>query len=127
MGGGADGMFFLVVYDTLLSDDGPMDMQAWSLLEKGHLFPNRPLETDLDHAHRFAEIISLLGPPPLEFLRRSEESLKYWDEHGKSTRSYRMSFANYIQQETGEVLSRYPKDHLKIESVSSKGRIRWFF
>ncbi|EYE91453.1 kinase-like protein [Aspergillus ruber CBS 135680] len=55
---------------------------AWSLFEKGHLFLNRPLETDLDHAHRFAEMISLLGPPPLEFLRRSEESLKYWDENG---------------------------------------------
>lgn len=55
---------------------------AWSLFEKGHLFPNRPLETDLDHAHRFAEMISLLGPPPFEFLRRSEESLKFWDEHG---------------------------------------------
>jgi len=67
------------------------DIQAWSLFEKGHIFPNRPLETDLDHAHRFAEMISLLGPPPFEFLRRSEESLKFWDEHGKSTKSYSLS------------------------------------
>ncbi|THC99158.1 hypothetical protein EYZ11_001333 [Aspergillus tanneri] len=27
-------------------------------------------------------MISLLGPPPVEFLRRSEEGLKFWDENG---------------------------------------------
>ncbi|KAL4805858.1 hypothetical protein BDV18DRAFT_160724 [Aspergillus unguis] len=27
-------------------------------------------------------MISLLGPPQLEFLQRSEESLMYWDEKG---------------------------------------------
>ncbi|EAW21195.1 uncharacterized protein NFIA_063560 [Aspergillus fischeri NRRL 181] len=44
-------------------------------------FQDQPLENDTDHAQRFAETISLLGPPPLEFLRRSEESLKFWDEN----------------------------------------------
>lgn len=104
-----------------------MDIQAWSLFEKGHLFLNRPLETDLDHAHRFAEMISLLGPPPLEFLRRSEESLKYWDENGKSTNLIAFLFANYMRQETGEALSRYPKDHLKIGSASSMVMRRLLF
>jgi hypothetical protein len=55
------------------------------LFEQGHLFKNQALENDIDHAQRFAEMISLLGPPPLEFLRRSEESLKFWDENGKCT------------------------------------------
>lgn len=33
-------------------------------------------------AEMLAEMIALLGPPPLEFLKKSEESLKYWDESG---------------------------------------------
>lgn len=37
----------------------------------------------LDNTRRFTEMISLLGPPPAEFLKRSKESLKYWDEDGK--------------------------------------------
>ncbi|OJJ36353.1 hypothetical protein ASPWEDRAFT_108523 [Aspergillus wentii DTO 134E9] len=55
---------------------------AWTLFEEGHLFKNRTLADDTDHARRFAEMISLLGPPPVEFLRRSKESLKFWDENG---------------------------------------------
>lgn len=39
---------------------------------------------ELDNARRFAEMISLMGPPPLEFLRRSKESSQYWDENGMS-------------------------------------------
>ncbi|KAI9926013.1 hypothetical protein MW887_004472 [Aspergillus wentii] len=58
------------------------DSKAWTLFEEGHLFKNRTLADDTDHARRFAEMISLLGPPPVEFLRRSKESLKFWDENG---------------------------------------------
>lgn len=52
------------------------------MLESRHLFTKPDLESDADNARRFAEMISLLGPPPVEFLRRSEESLKFWDENG---------------------------------------------
>ncbi|PYI07584.1 kinase domain protein, partial [Aspergillus sclerotiicarbonarius CBS 121057] len=57
---------------------------AWTLFEQGHLFPatTYDLKTDTDHARRFAEMISLLGPPPVEFLRRSEASLRFWDADG---------------------------------------------
>ncbi|KAI9375122.1 kinase-like protein [Aspergillus egyptiacus] len=55
---------------------------AWTLFEQGHLFRSRVLDTDADTGLRFGEIISLLGSPPREFLRRSPESLKYWDERG---------------------------------------------
>ncbi|PYH89699.1 kinase-like protein [Aspergillus ellipticus CBS 707.79] len=49
---------------------------AWTLFEQGHLFQNRDLEDDTDHAVRFAEMISLMGAPPVEFLRRSGEGCK---------------------------------------------------
>lgn len=34
------------------------------------------------NAHLLAEIVALLGPPPVEYLRRSKESWEYWDESG---------------------------------------------
>jgi serine/threonine-protein kinase SRPK3 len=36
----------------------------------------------LNNAHHLAAMIALLGPPPQEFLDRSPESMKYWDENG---------------------------------------------
>lgn len=38
----------------------------------------------LNDAHHLASMVALLGPPPQEFLARSQESLKYWDESGQS-------------------------------------------
>jgi hypothetical protein len=35
-----------------------------------------------DELH-LAEMVSLMGPPPKEFLRRSEKSRQYWDEEGR--------------------------------------------
>lgn len=58
-------------------------MKAWTLFEQGHLFSSQNLDTEQDYAQRFAEMIALLGPPPVEFLERSEESMKYWDRNGK--------------------------------------------
>ncbi|KAF3482010.1 CMGC/SRPK protein kinase [Arthroderma uncinatum] len=54
----------------------------WTLFEKGHLFENINPMGELDHGRRFAEMISLMGPPPPEFLQRSKEGAKYWDEKG---------------------------------------------
>lgn len=36
----------------------------------------------MNNAHHLAAMIALLGPPSQEFLARSQESLKYWDENG---------------------------------------------
>ncbi|CEL00638.1 hypothetical protein ASPCAL00236 [Aspergillus calidoustus] len=55
---------------------------AWTLFEKGHLFQTRNLDSEVDHTKRHAEMVALLGPPPPEFLRRSKDSLKFWDENG---------------------------------------------
>jgi len=42
-----------------------------------------PEDEFLNNAHHLAAMIALLGPPPREFLDRSQESLKYWDESGQ--------------------------------------------
>lgn len=33
--------------------------------------------------HHLAEMIAYMGPPPLEFLERSEESWEYFDRKGR--------------------------------------------
>ena len=38
----------------------------------------------LDDEQHLAEMVSLMGPPPPAFLKRSEKCQKYWDENGKS-------------------------------------------
>ena len=41
-------------------------------------------KTNKEYSNRqhLAEMIAYLGPPPKEFLQRSEESSEYFDEHG---------------------------------------------
>ncbi|KAK0102752.1 hypothetical protein ONS95_006349 [Cadophora gregata] len=56
-------------------------VMTWDFLEGSHLFfakKNRMLD---DEQH-LAEMVSLLGPPPLEFLKRSEKCYQYWDSQG---------------------------------------------
>jgi hypothetical protein len=58
--------------------------KAWDLLERESLFhlydANDPVRNE---AHHLANMTALLGPPPLEFLKRSSKSHEYWDENGK--------------------------------------------
>ncbi|PLB49730.1 protein kinase, variant, partial [Aspergillus steynii IBT 23096] len=54
---------------------------AWDLVEGSHLFfakRNRILDDD----QHLAEMVSLMGPPPPEFIRESENCNRWWDEHG---------------------------------------------
>lgn len=56
-------------------------MQVWNLLEAGNLF--RPYKDGhLDDELHFAQMVSLMGPPPREFLERSDCS-KFWDAEGE--------------------------------------------
>ena len=43
-----------------------------------------PEEEEYSNRHHLAEMIALLGPPPVDFLRRSHTSSEYFDEDGKS-------------------------------------------
>lgn len=57
--------------------------QAWELLEPKGLFQiydyNHP---EINEAFHLANMVRILGPPPLDFLRRSPKSQKYWDDAG---------------------------------------------
>ncbi|KAF2456099.1 protein kinase [Lineolata rhizophorae] len=54
---------------------------AWNLLEGSNLFFARASGLLNDEQH-LAEMVSLMGPPPPEFLRRSEKCRQYWDDQG---------------------------------------------
>jgi serine/threonine-protein kinase SRPK3 len=65
----------------------------WGLLEGGHLFFAKRNRI-LDDEQHLAEMVSLLGPPPLEFLKRSEKCYQYWDSQG--TTSVSKEYSNYL-------------------------------
>ncbi|KAJ5633975.1 hypothetical protein N7528_001817 [Penicillium herquei] len=54
---------------------------AWDMAMGGHLFFAKSAGLLNDEQH-LAEMVSLMGPPPLEFLQRSDKSLRYWDSQG---------------------------------------------
>lgn len=56
-------------------------VQIWDLFEGGRLFRAEKDDIPNDEQH-LAEMVSLLGPPPKEFLRRSKECRKYWGTEG---------------------------------------------
>ncbi|RMZ79960.1 hypothetical protein DV738_g3025, partial [Chaetothyriales sp. CBS 135597] len=61
-----------------------MGLLAWDLLERESLFHvyNHESEKQND-AHHLAAMTALLGPPPPEFLKRSEQTQRYWNEDGE--------------------------------------------
>lgn len=64
----------------------PVDIWAagimiWWAIQRDYVFGYHEGEEDADEWY-LAQMTSLLGPPPLNFLRRSEEYLRFWDEEG---------------------------------------------
>lgn len=76
------------------------------MFEGSHLFGSGSLG-ELDKMQRFAEMTSLLGPPPEEFRKRTRESSEYWDENGRCLRglSDYAWFWAYMRQVIGRVPS----------------------
>ncbi|EEH11727.1 protein kinase [Histoplasma capsulatum G186AR] len=56
-------------------------LMTWDIFEGGRLFIARK-DGILDDEQHLAEIVSLLGPPPPEFIRGNSKCLECWDEEG---------------------------------------------
>lgn len=79
----------LFVYDVYHSIYSYLDIvQIWDFFFKTHMFRNKGPDGKPSLAHHLAEMVALLGPPPLKFLQRSEKSLQFWDEQGKSSHTF---------------------------------------
>ncbi|TCD61176.1 hypothetical protein EIP91_008820 [Steccherinum ochraceum] len=57
-------------------------LAAWDICESNRLFSNKPENGVEDVAYQLAQMIAILGPPPLKLLQRSPQSLTWWDESG---------------------------------------------
>ncbi|TLD05464.1 uncharacterized protein PgNI_10033 [Pyricularia grisea] len=53
------------------------------MLEPEPLFKVYSHDSGLNEAFRLAHMVAILGPPPLDFLKRSATSAKYGDDDGK--------------------------------------------
>ncbi|OAL34925.1 hypothetical protein AYO20_05886 [Fonsecaea nubica] len=56
-------------------------VMIWSLFESRNLF-YAVKDGHLNDELHFAEMVSLMGPPPMEFLLRCDRSRQYWDSEG---------------------------------------------
>ncbi|PGH23964.1 CMGC/SRPK protein kinase [Polytolypa hystricis UAMH7299] len=67
---------------TLKVDIWNLGVLIWDLFEDHHMFDGRGPDKKHSDAQLLAEMVALLGETPIEFLHRSQESLKYWDDSG---------------------------------------------
>lgn len=67
-----------------------MDLQIWELFENYYMFQDRGPDGAYSEAHLLASMIALLGPPPSQFLERSDKRLRFWDESGMSQQERRV-------------------------------------
>lgn len=68
--------------------------QLWDLFESRRLFnPHGNDKPYSEHLH-LAQMVSNLGPPPLDYLKRSEKSKVFWDDDGVCTHLTCQNFTN---------------------------------
>ncbi|GAB7354241.1 hypothetical protein MBLNU459_g4778t2 [Dothideomycetes sp. NU459] len=60
-------------------------MTLWDLFQPERLFSARGEDGQYSECHHLAQMVAILGNPPLDFLRTSEKCLQYWDLDGKWT------------------------------------------
>jgi hypothetical protein len=57
-------------------------LQIWDLFEGERLF-YATQRGNVSDAQHLAEMVSLMGPPPAAFLKRSEKCSQFWDSEGE--------------------------------------------
>jgi serine/threonine-protein kinase SRPK3 len=57
-------------------------LQVWNMVEIKHLFRGHDDNGDHNNRVHMAQIVSLLGLPPKEFLQRSPQSWRLFDDDG---------------------------------------------
>lgn len=72
-------------------------MQIWDLFEDKHLFyGNDPDGSGYKTRAHLAEVVGLLGPPPLDLLKRGSRSKEFFDEEGTRVHSSSVLFSKLI-------------------------------
>lgn len=59
-----------------------MEEQLWDLFQPRRLFSPHGEDDRYSEHHNMAQMISLMGPPPLDSIQKSERWRFYWDDEG---------------------------------------------
>ncbi|KAG9647631.1 terpenoid synthase, partial [Aureobasidium melanogenum] len=59
-------------------------MTLWDLFQPKKLFSAKGGDGQYSESHHLAQMVAILGNPPLDFLAASKKSARYWDQDGKS-------------------------------------------
>jgi hypothetical protein len=78
-----DGTYLISREDQAASADS--SKQLWTILEAKLLFSPWGEDGSYSEEHHLAQTVSILGPPPLNFLERSTKSQRFWDDEGRET------------------------------------------
>ncbi|KAL9597305.1 MAG: hypothetical protein Q9219_005229 [cf. Caloplaca sp. 3 TL-2023] len=57
-------------------------VMIWDIFENKHLFNARDSSGEASSLHHMAEMVAIMGTPPLDYLRRTESSWEYFDING---------------------------------------------
>jgi hypothetical protein len=57
--------------------------EVWDLFEGKHMFTERQPSRDASTPAHIARMIALLGPPPIDLIKRGQFSTLFFDEEGK--------------------------------------------
>lgn len=102
-----------------------LNEKIWNLLEDGNLFS--PIKDDhLNDELHFAQMISLMGPPPRQFLERSDRTSRYWDTEGEVQSSQSHSLAIDFTKISGNWIAPtpIPEQTLETREMRLKGKDR---
>ncbi|KAG9556661.1 kinase-like protein, partial [Aureobasidium melanogenum] len=58
-------------------------MTLWDLFQPKKLFSAKGGDGQYSESHHLAQMVAILGNPPLDFLAASKKSARYWDQDGK--------------------------------------------
>ena len=67
-------------------------------------------------------MVSLMGPPPKQFLDRSDQCRKYWDAEGEVSHSYCLLFDRLIIEANWIADTPIPKQTLETREMRLKGK-----
>ncbi|KAG8626011.1 hypothetical protein KVT40_006412 [Elsinoe batatas] len=57
-------------------------MSLWDLFEPARLFGKAGVDGKYSKEHHLAQMVAVIGPPPPDFLKRSDECMRFWDPDG---------------------------------------------
>ena len=69
--------------------------QVWDIFENKHMFHAMDEQKKPSSINHIAEMISVVGPPPKEFLRRCGDASRFFDSQGKFSPSYDYSVGTF--------------------------------